>query len=186
MSHGAVDETMWAGEGAKGASSAAPLYLFPELEKAEWWRALRGLARSLSAPSPAAEPGTGPVAGSVAVTYAALLGDLASLGYADPRRGAALVLLGGSGPLGAYQVDRVPAGLLFALEKDLSTIHHVTGQPFGRLVAEHLGEEQPPLADLAGDPPSGVLRDAVEAVETALAAGKPKERLELFIEALGP
>src|SRR5690554_123358 len=196
MSHGAVDGSMWAEDGVTPAGGAAPLYLFPALDGAGWWRALKALGRSLPsgrrsprAPNrgAAADPasaGAASVADPLADTYAGLLGELARLGYSDPRRGAALVLLGGRGPLGAYSVDRVPAGLLYALERDLTTIHHVTGRPYGRLVAEALGEEQPPLSELAGDLPSGVLREAVEDVEAALAAGTPKERVELFLSAV--
>lgn len=186
MSHGASDETSWldhersaapgtsSGAGA-GAAGAASLYLFPELARATWWRSLLELERTIRTEAPAHV---------LAGAYATLLGELAAEGYADIRRAAAAELLGGTGPLSAYAAQHVPAGLLFALEKDLEFIHHATGQDLTELVSERLGEAQPPLRDLAAEYPPGVLGEAVSAVEAALLAREPKRRVELFTEAM--
>lgn len=176
MTHGAADEASWVDAGQGGAAAAASLYLFPDLSRAPWWRTLQVLNQALTGQ---------PRAVDLAATYARLLGELAARGYADLRRAAALELLGGSGPLSAYAAQHVPAGLLFALEKDLSLVHSVTGRDLGQAVSERLGEPQPPLRRLAVELPPGVLPEAVQAVEAALSAQDAKARVERFADALG-
>ena len=172
MSHGAADETRWVLSGAVGAPT---LYLFPELERTTWWRRLLELDVAIRRPTPA------PV---LTALYATLLGELAARGYPDLRRAAATELLAGTGPLAAYAAQQVPAGLLYALEKDLELVHHLTGRDLGSELKILTAEEQPPLAELAHGYPPGVLTAAVEAVEVALASTEPKRRVELFTDAL--
>ena len=173
MTHGAADQPRWA-ETSDPVDGA--LYLFPALARAPWWRALLALDRVL---------GTAATEASVATAYAHLLGALAASGYADLRRAAAAELLGGHGPLDAYAAAAVPAGLLFALERDLGLIDRLTAKDYSSLAAERMAADPPPLTDLADDPPVGVLSEAVAAAEAALAAQTPKLRVASFVEALG-
>jgi len=175
MSHGVGAEASLGGVERGGKAAAPALYLFPELSRAAWWRALLELERALVTRREGADLGA---------AYAALLADLAALGFTDVRRAAALALLDERGPLSAYAAHSVPAGLLFALERDLDRVHYVTALDFTRLVSERLGEQLPPLRELADGLPPGVLAEAVQAVESALQAGDPKERVQQFTDAL--
>lgn len=175
MSHGVADETVWA-QGGAGATPFAPtLYLFPALRSAGWWRALLELRAHLNGQAPAE---------AIAATYADLLGELAVGGHRDLRWAAATELLRDEGPLSAYAAEAVPAGLLHALEKDLSLVHHLTAADPALAAAQQLGHEPPALADLATPRGPGLVTTAVEAVLAALAATEPRRRVELFVDAL--
>ncbi|MFA5552756.1 MAG: DUF815 domain-containing protein [Trueperaceae bacterium] len=174
MTHGAADQARWGGA-ETGEPADGALYLFPELARASWWRALLALERVLGAAATEA---------AVEAAYARLLGALAASGYADLRRAAATELLGGHGPLDAYAARSVPAGLLFALERDLGQIDRLTAKDYFSLAAGRLAADPPPLNHLAEDLPPGVLGEAVAAAEAALAAETPKLRVTRFVETL--
>lgn len=174
MSHGAADLGAWETAGIEPPPTLPPLYLFPSLGRAAWWRALHDLRRHLL---PTATPEL------LAASYARLLGELAANGFADLRRAAAAELLNDVGPLAGYAAERVPAGLLHALEKDLELVHHVVATDLAALVAGKL-HEPPPLEELAAEQQPGLVTEALDAVLTALAAKESKERVELFLGAL--
>lgn len=175
MSHGAADESSWVGQGPDVSVGSEVLYLFPSLERAPWWRALLQLQAALARNSSA---------GAVRLAYAELLGRLATAGHADLRSAAAADLLGGTGPLSGYAADSLPAGLLFALEKDLTVISALTGMDHARLVAARLNGPVPPLTELAAGSPPGVLGEALTAALQVLDAEQAKLRVQLFASAL--
>lgn len=158
-----------------GLGVAHSLYLFPSLESAPWWQTLLNLERSEA---------RGVSAGDLASTYAHLLSELAAAGHADLPTAAAVTLLGGHGPLDAYAKQHVPAGLLFALEKDLTLVHHFTTRDHKGVAEGLVGADLPPLTGLADAVAAGMNPDVVTAGLEAVLAATPKARLEKFIETL--
>ncbi len=163
-------------EALAGHGVAAPtLYLFPALGHSTWWQALVGLERMEARGAPAAE---------LAAAYARLLGELAAGGHADLASAAATTMVGAHGPLDAYAKDQVPAGLLFALEKDLTLVHHFVKRDHRVAVSGLVGDELPPLAGLAQPVPAGMNPETVAGAVAAVLALTPKERLQRFIDVL--
>lgn len=158
-----------------GAQGGAPLYLFPALARAPWWRALTRLLCAL-------EEGAPPAA--LPSAHAELFHALAEAGYADLRRAAAISLLGVGGPLDDHLGREVPEGLLRALEHDLTLIRERARAGEGGGLGARSSVPLPPLQGLAPEQPAGTVPAATSAALAVIDEPDARRRVRLFLEAV--
>lgn len=174
-----MNETLTLGA-TPGSSASHALYLFPQLQRAAWWRALEELL-SAEARTAAAGASDGRAA-ALEKAYASLVGALAAAGHADLLRAAAAGIILELNPVSSHAPGELPAGLRAALERDLTTIRSVAKRNYAELLYGE-GVSVPPLEELAAPTPPGANEEALAAALKALLAEDAAERANLYLQA---